>query len=326
MVGEASEAMPQSPWVSVIIPAYNGSSTIGRTLDSVSQQSWRNLEIIVVDDGSTDDTAAIVTAYSTQDPRVRLLQIPNGGVAGARNAGIAAATHELIAPVDADDLWHPRKIEQQVKAWEETGRKAALVYCWFVVIDENDFVIYRGSRNMHSGDVLQRMCLGNMIGNGSTPMMLKSVVLEAGGYDPGLRAQGAQGCEDLKLYIAIAEKYHYAVAPHYLAGYRETPQSMSSDGMRMLRSYDLVMQPMAQRHPEYAAEFRQGRIYLTQWLLEKAAFYGTYPQLKTMFAEHCRPSARLYLPGLMLVAKMVRKRFIRRPRRLHFRDLQDSAL
>jgi glycosyltransferase involved in cell wall biosynthesis len=102
------------PLVSVIIPAYNASVTIERTLRSVLAQTHGHLEIIVVDDGSIDDTAAIVERISREDPRIILLQQPNQGVATARNVSIDHARGEFIAPLDADDIWHPSKIEKQI--------------------------------------------------------------------------------------------------------------------------------------------------------------------------------------------------------------------
>src|SRR3954453_10527365 len=96
--------------VSVIIPAYNAGATVERTISSVLNQTYSSIEVLVVDDGSTDNTAVLVQRMADADPRIKLLQKPNGGVALARNFGIAHAAGEFIAPLDADDLWHPEKI------------------------------------------------------------------------------------------------------------------------------------------------------------------------------------------------------------------------
>ncbi len=101
--------------VSVIIPAYNACVTVERTISSVVNQTYSNLEVLVVDDGSTDETALLVQRMADADPRIRLLQKPNGGLVSARNFGIAHASGEFIAPIDADDLWHPEKIAKQVR-------------------------------------------------------------------------------------------------------------------------------------------------------------------------------------------------------------------
>src|SRR6266567_4906753 len=101
--------------VSVIIPAYNACVTVERTIASVVNQTYSNLEVLVVDDGSTDETALLVQRMADADRRIRLPQKPNGGLVSARNFGIAHASGEFIAPIDADDLWHPEKIAKQVR-------------------------------------------------------------------------------------------------------------------------------------------------------------------------------------------------------------------
>ncbi|MCO8146835.1 glycosyltransferase family 2 protein [Rhodovulum tesquicola] len=101
------------PGISCIIPAWNAAAFIEEAIDSVASQDRQVDELIVVDDGSTDDTAALVSAR----PGVRLLQQANAGVAAARNAGLAAATGDFVAFLDADDLWTPRKLSLQMSAF-----------------------------------------------------------------------------------------------------------------------------------------------------------------------------------------------------------------
>lgn len=307
--------------VSVVIPAYNAAATIDETLLSVRAQTLSDIEIVVVDDGSSDATADIIRQHAELDGRVRLISANNGGVARARNLGIEQTRTDLIAPVDADDLWHPRKLELQFAALDKAPEGTALVYCWFVIIDELGRIIGYGSRDKSRGDVLRRMCLGNLVGNGSGPLMRKAAILEAGGYDPGLRDQNAQGCEDLKLYLAIAERHKFEVVPRDLLGYRATMASMSSDAARMLRSYDLVMQPAQQRHAEFSDEFRAGRTYLVQWLFERAVKYGSARQAKQMWLELYRQSPRAALAIVPKGGVLLRRRHVSRPPRLHFGDL-----
>lgn len=105
--------MSARPLVSVVIPAYNAERTIAQTLESALAQAVSQIEVIVVDDGSTDDTAAVVGG--NPDPRVRLVQRANGGVASARNAGIELAQGEWVAFLDADDIWLAHKLERQLQ-------------------------------------------------------------------------------------------------------------------------------------------------------------------------------------------------------------------
>jgi glycosyltransferase involved in cell wall biosynthesis len=100
-----------SPLISCIVPVFNGACYLRETLDSILQQTYRPLETIVVDDGSTDGTAALVAGYGQQ---VTYLWQPNAGPASARNLGLGAARGEFIAFLDADDLWHPEKLARQM--------------------------------------------------------------------------------------------------------------------------------------------------------------------------------------------------------------------
>ena len=127
--------------VTAIIPAYNAEATLDETLRSVRAQTHRALEILVVDDGSRDGTPAIALAHAAADPRVRLIRQGNAGVAAARNRGIEEARAALVAPVDADDLWAPTKIERQVAALRRGGPRVALVYTWSALIDRESRVI-----------------------------------------------------------------------------------------------------------------------------------------------------------------------------------------
>lgn len=103
------------PLVSCVVPVYNGEAYLGEAIDSILAQTWRPLEIIVVDDGSTDDSAAVAEAYGA---KVRVIRQANAGCATARNAGLAAATGEFVAFLDADDLWHPEKLQRQMARFE----------------------------------------------------------------------------------------------------------------------------------------------------------------------------------------------------------------
>lgn len=256
--------------ISVIVPAYNAETYIARTLESILRQTHQNIEVLVVDDGSKDTTSEIVRAYADIDARVRLIQQKNGGVARARNTGISQARGELIAPCDADDLWAPDKLARQLEIFRASGPEIGLVYCWTAVINQDDMVMNYDSHPSDSGWVFDRMCKGNLIGNGSACLMLKQAILDAGGYDASLRDRKAQGCEDFKLYLRISQTHSFGVMQAYGVGYRHTDGNMSSDIDQMLRSYDIVIDEVAERYPEKHLELRKGRAGLIDWFRLKA--------------------------------------------------------
>jgi glycosyltransferase involved in cell wall biosynthesis len=294
--------MPDKELVTVIIAAHNAEITIDETLQSVRAQSYRWLEILVVDDGSTDRTSEIVDEHVKADSRVRLICQANGGVAAARNRGIAEARGDFIAPIDADDLWCPTKIEKQMKAMLTRRPEVGLVYTWFAVIDCWGRITSRIEPDME-GDVVARMCLGNLPGNSSSALMRKQAVLNAGGYDVSLRSQNAQGCEDWKLYFHIAESYDFALIREHLTYYRVAARNMSSDVLQMMRSHDLVASEFGQAHPEYSDQLHQGRNAMLKWLtiraLTNANLRAAAVLMIELFKNDCRFAVALWLKGLV---------------------------
>jgi glycosyltransferase involved in cell wall biosynthesis len=239
------------PLVSVVVPCFNAARTLWHTLQSAQQQTYRNLEILIIDDGSTDSTHEIATKFAANDSRARVLMQPNSGVAAARNLGIAHAQGEFVAPLDADDLWAPQKVELQVKKIL-SDTSIGLVYAWFDNINDDDEIIPGGSRVRYEGHVLSELCAIDFVGNGSNPLMRTSAVREAGGYDPELRVQSAEGCEDWKLALCLAERYRFGVVPRSLVGYRYSMGNMSNRTAMMMRSARLVASEISIRHPELA--------------------------------------------------------------------------
>ncbi|MBB3310363.1 glycosyltransferase involved in cell wall biosynthesis [Rhizobium sp. BK196] len=270
------------PLVTVVIPAYNAEKTLIDTLESVSNQTYERLEIIVVDDGSQDGTYELATEYRLQDSRIRVLRQENGGVARARNFAIREAAGSYIAPIDADDLWHPCKIELQVQALGNFPEGRAVAYNWYAAIDADDVIFNHSKPVLYKGDVFEIMVLENFIGNGSTPLMPRADVLACGGYDPALRDQKAEGCEDLKLYLALAEKLPFAVVPDFLTGYRFSQGNMSSNAYRMLKSHALVMAEVKTRYPHLAAIASAAEFDTARWYFNRTIASGDQDQVRKL--------------------------------------------
>lgn len=127
--------------MSIITPCYNGAKYIEETIDSVIAQTYKNWEMLIVDDGSRDDSAQIVTKYCEQEERIKLISQENAGSAAARNNGIRNAQGQYIALLDADDLWHPQFLEKQINFMKKKG--AVCVYCSYDRIDEKSKKILR---------------------------------------------------------------------------------------------------------------------------------------------------------------------------------------
>jgi glycosyltransferase involved in cell wall biosynthesis len=295
--------------VSVIIPAYNAQATLDDTLNSVRSQTHRNLEIVVVDDGSTDDTAIVAQRHSAVDARVRIIRQDNAGVAAARNTGIAATSGRYVAPIDADDLWAPSKIKRQLVAAAKHPGKVGLVYSWFAVIDQENRVLRHEDRADAEGFVLRELLLSNLVGNGSSALMLRSAIESTGLYDVGLRACGCEGAEDYKMYLQIAEQHEFAIVPDYLTGYREYSGNMSSDVGQMVRSRDICVDEFAIKHPELRDAIENGRTRFLRVMVARSAREGQYVVAARLFASMLRRNPR---GGLQNAVEFVKNRVSRR--------------
>ncbi len=305
------------PLVTVIIPAYNAEKTLANTLRSVSNQTHQRLEILVVDDGSLDGTYELANEYRLQDSRIRVLRQENGGVARARNYGIHEAAGSYIAPIDADDLWHPRKIELQLRALASLPGGRGVAYNWYAAIDANDVIFAHSRPVLYKGGVFEIMVRENFIGNGSTPLMPRTDVLACGGYDPSLRDQEAEGCEDYKLYLALAERLPFAPAADFLTGYRFTQGNMSSNACRMLRSHALVMTEVKRRYPHLAAAAIAAEFDTARWYFAKAFSSQDHDQVRKLAPIIAgRFPLRLALHGARLVWRSAKRRARRLANRL----------
>ena len=238
----------RAPLVSVIIPAYNAAETLVRTIASALAQTHRELEVLVVDDGSTDDTRALAEHAALADSRVRVLVRPsNGGVARARNLGVEEARGAYLAPLDADDLWHPTKVEKQLRALERAGSDTAFAYCAYRRIGAQDQVLGTSPAFRLRGRVVCRHVLVNFVGNGSALLARRDAVRAVGGYAPSLRDEGLEGVEDFLLQLQLASRWGVEAVPEYLVGYRARPDAMSEDVRRMALSRLRVLEAFAQQ-------------------------------------------------------------------------------
>ncbi len=238
-----------APLVSIIVPVCNGEASIGDALTSALGQTYKNVEVVVVDDGSRDRTAEIVDTIARRDGRVRLVTQDNRGVAAARNRALTVASGELIATLDADDLWDPQKIARQARRMLEAGDDTGLVYCWWIWIDERGRVLDSSPSWRVEGDAADTLVRVNVTGCASVPMFRRRSVDEVGGYDETFRSRDAEGCEDWDLALRIAERARVAVEAACLVAYRRHRGAMSTGTARMWRSHALVVDGVQRRRP-----------------------------------------------------------------------------
>lgn len=256
------------PRVTVVVPMYNGAGYIERTLASVFAQTFTDFEIIVIDDGSTDIGPDLVLACAARDKRLRLVQQTNRGLAAARNRGIAEAVAPLVAPIDADDLWHPEFLQCTTDALA-TSSLAPFAFSYSFHIDVNDVMLPSVEWTSPPRHDFIGLIHLNSVGNGSAAVFRRRLIKEVGGYDESLRQRAAQGAEDWKLVLELARHSSPVLIPRQLVGYRQTPTGMSrANPIAQWAAVDAVLSDLLTDYPTIRkSDLANGRTMIIAWLL-----------------------------------------------------------
>lgn len=287
--------------VSVIIPAFEAAATIRQTLNSVLAQTYREFEVIVVDDGSSDGTVAIVEEFVERDTRFRLVRQGNAGVGAARNTAILKAQGEYIAPLDADDTWLPQKLEKQLARMAQCGNQTGLVYCWSTMVDSHGGLLSESSQIVE-GRLRRALILRNVVGNGSAPLLRAVALAKVGLYLTRSEQDGAQGCEDWDLYLRIAEHFGIRVVPEYLLAYRQAGSMMSANAENMAASFAVVMRRARERNCDLPSSiFRWSAGYFYSHLVQISYHWGHHQRCLRYSKEAVRAD-----PALLLTAGVYR--------------------
>jgi GT2 family glycosyltransferase len=275
------------PKVSVIIPTYNGMAYLPEAVDSVLRQTFRDFELIIVDDGSSDHTWEWFSQVS--DPRVKFITQKNQGSAAARNKGIAIAQGEYIALLDADDLWKPSKLEKQVGFLDENP-SIALVDTWVVLIDEDGKSTGRIVVSKAEGNVWKQLVQFKPVCScDSTPLIRRSCLKTVGMFDENLLF-----LEDLDLWIRLVAAYSFGVIKEPLVRYRQHSNSKSTKYLETLLAFRQVIEKAFQSSPTellYLRDRGYGRVNL--YLAWRALGSKDYNQ-----AIHFRQQALAHYPQL----------------------------
>lgn len=226
------------PKVSVIIPTFNRAHILARAIASVLEQTDANLELIVVDDGSSDDTAALIKTFV--DPRLRYVQQPrNLGVSAARNRGIAEARGEWLAFLDSDDLWLPQKLERQFAAL--SGVDCVASYCGLLRIDgQNETRIPHRADGLNSGTKPWPSLLMDGLWFSQTWLVPKRVIVAAGLFDERMSIW-----EDWDLFLRIALQGPIHHLPEVLAHSMVSGDSLVGQHQNRPRSLRILQEKHA---------------------------------------------------------------------------------
>jgi len=207
--GPTSHQPGRAPQVSVIIPVHNGAATIGRALESVFDQTFSDYEIVICDDGSTDDTLAVLAKYGD---KIRVVREANRGPSAARNAAVTASHGELIALIDRDDQWLPNKLELAVNAMRADAR-AALLYSDMIVVNEagEEF-----RRSQIRPETAHAPTMDEMLAR-IWPIVPSTIVMRRDAFDrAGGFCEQLLSAEDIHFSLLMREQGHFIYLPDRL--------------------------------------------------------------------------------------------------------------
>ena len=249
--------------ISVIIPTYNSTKYIGEAINSVLRQTFTDYEIIVVDDGSTDNTKEII---DNNFPQVRYYYLPHRGVSRARNYGIQRARGEFIAFLDADDLWFGEKLEKQIGVFN-ADQELMLVFTEHRFFDSNGIreATFSKKERLMKGDVVKNIFLYSHVAL-PTVMVRKNVFQEIGYFEENLNV-----AEDDNLWIRIALKFRIHLLDEVLVHCRMTENSLSRITSNVVTGVLKNVELIEKKYPDLRK--RLGRVNIRR---KKSYIYSDY--------------------------------------------------
>ena len=270
-------------WVSVVVPTYNRSDLVLDTLESICNQSFRPIEIVVVDDGSTDDTLNVVREWAKQNDSFKTLVVrwvsqTNQGANAARNRGIEEAHGEFIAFLDSDDQWLPQKLAKQITIFRKDNAVGG-VYCGMRNVDlntgEKDEVTPRA---YPEGNLLRQLLIHDVTEATSSWVVRRKCFEQVGTFDISLPAR-----QDWDMWIRLSAKYCIGCIPEVLAELgNHSGERVRSNPQREIVAHQLIFQKYRHLRAKFplwvslsarsAMYRRRGRVYFHRGLSKKSAF------------------------------------------------------
>jgi glycosyltransferase involved in cell wall biosynthesis len=285
------------PIVSIIVPTYNGVRYIAETIQSILQQTYKDFEIIVIDDGSTDETVQVIHSFGK---KVRYFYQSNRGPASARNIGIQQAKGKYIALIDHDDLWLPNKLEKQVPILEKMPG-VGLVY-------SDAFNFYTDSnecpntcfdlKQPYAGKVFKYLFIGNFIPN-LTVLVRKECFEKIGYFDVSGKMRMT---DDYHMWLQVSQQYDFEYIDQPLAKFRRHQNNMSRDDIGMILDTNAALKNICKEYPECIGYLtKQKRFSELIYKLGRHALMDEKPNEAVRFFYNSLIEYPLYLKSLIFL-------------------------
>ncbi|MDX2099584.1 MAG: glycosyltransferase [Leptolyngbyaceae cyanobacterium bins.59] len=281
------------PKVSIIIPTYNAMPYLPATVESIFKQTFTDFELLLVDDGSTDQTVPWITKLT--DSRVKLIQQANQGASIARNTGIASVQGDSIAFLDNDDLWQPTKLEQQVQHLDRNPQ-VGLVHTWMMLIDEKGQSTGRLIKTDAEGWVWKKLVEQDTILNSSV-LVRKTCFDQVGVFDPTIPRTG-----DWEMWLRVAAKYPLGLLKEPLVFYRIHSKNASRNLQAMEQEFQVCIEKIFSTAPSDLLHLKgRSHGFANVYLAWKALQGGDGKQ-----AAQYSQQAFIHYPQLIFLSQYIR--------------------
>jgi glycosyltransferase involved in cell wall biosynthesis len=277
-------SLPDNPLISVILPVYNGERFVRSAIHSVLRQRYPNLELIVVNDGSTDGTLEVL--QTVDDPRLRIVDQPNQGVVAARNNGFARARGEYIAFIDADDAWFPEKLAIEMETVRKYGTPVCIVYSWYYAVDEENRLVNLSPPFREKGNIFTTVLHKESVILPSTALLHREVFEKVDGFS---RISEACHLDDRPFFLRACKLFPAFPTEKRLVVYRQAMsgrcRSVLSDYEKACKSEFLILDALqAELSGEELAVLRQVQ---TKSLFYRFLMYDFMDEARLLYPKIC---------------------------------------
>lgn len=269
--------MDQNPRVTVITPTYNREKFLPEAIDGVLAQTFGDFELIVVDDGSTDNSGEILAAYQAKDSRIRTFWQENQGQSVARNLALAEARGEFICFLDSDNYWPAEKLQHQIKLFDENP-SVDVIYGDIITVDEDGREQTRHNMTRHSGHIAKWMLRDNCVSM-NTAMARRECFDQMGGMSGQRRV-----ADDYGLWLKFSARYKFLYVPEFWAFYRVMDDQISSDKTARFESNEAIIHNFRKNYPDAVTqqEFDAG---FAVFYVRKARYLASVGRKKEAYGE-----------------------------------------
>ena len=290
-----------NPRMSVVMPIYNVEAFVGEAIQSVLDQSFKDFELICVDDGGDDGSMDIVRGFV--DPRIRIVCQPNHGLAGARNTGIGHARGQFIALLDSDDVWHRDKLVLHY-VHLTANADIGVSYAGSRMIDRDGRVLGVAMRPKLGRVTARDIICRNPIGNGSAPVLRRSALNLAKFPHPNIAARECwfdeefRQSEDIEMWIRLAVKHgvNFAGIEGLLTDYRIIPGALSANVVKQYLSWTKMLRKLRGYAPDFVAKNGDtARAYQLRYLARRSVQLGNFKLARDFMQKSIGLKPRIFV-------------------------------